>query len=80
MSICPVCNGFSNINAICSYCGNKLIDEGRMSDYFDDYSPYMEIDLMRVEDGYSQNYQYGQCYHLLQCPSCGRQETYVVQE
>lgn len=57
-----------------------MIDEGKLSDFFDDYSPYMEIDLLRLEDGYPQNFQQSQCVHLLQCLACGRQETYFIRE
>lgn len=57
-----------------------MIDEGKLSDFFDDYSPYMEIDLLRLEDGYPQNFHQSQCVHLLQCPACGRQETFFIRE
>lgn len=57
-----------------------MVDEGKLSDFFDDYSPYMEIELMRLEDGFPTNFKEGQCVHLLQCPECGRQETFTIQE
>ena len=33
-------------------CGKQMTDSGRLMDYYDDYSAYMEIDLMKMEDGY----------------------------
>ncbi|MDL0421125.1 hypothetical protein P5F75_15210 [Caldifermentibacillus hisashii] len=80
MSICPVCNGFDSVIVPCRICTINMIDEGKLSDFFDDYSPYMEIDLLRLEDGYPQNFHQSQCVHLLQCPACGRQETYFIRE
>ncbi|WP_033829597.1 hypothetical protein [Bacillus andreraoultii] len=80
MRICPVCNAFETINNQCSNCDEFMVDEGKLSDFFDDYSPYMEIEIMRREDGFPNNFKEAQCVHLLQCPKCGRQETVMIQE
>ena len=52
MAICPICNGLETIEFQCERCSQKMEDLGKISDYFDDYSPYMEIDWMRLEDGF----------------------------
>jgi len=80
MSICPLCNGYGELQVSCPNCSINMVDQGKISDYFDDYSPYMDIDLMRLEDGIPLNYENSQCVHLLSCPNCHKEETYFVQE
>ncbi|MGG1396428.1 hypothetical protein ABE288_00795 [Bacillus salipaludis] len=46
------------------------MESGRLMDFYDDYSPYMEIDLMKMEDGYPDTYSGNKCPHLYRCPSC----------
>lgn len=80
MSICPLCNGFATAQETCEQCSTNMEDQGKLSDFFDDYSPYMDIDLMKLEDGFENNLATNQCVHLLQCPSCGKEQVYFVQE
>lgn len=80
MGMCPVCNGFENINALCPSCGSKMVNEGREAEYYDDYSPYMPIDMMKLEDGYPNNYQNGECPHLFACPNCGTDQVIMIKE
>ncbi|MCU9595340.1 hypothetical protein OEV82_12900 [Caldibacillus thermolactis] len=80
MAICPLCNGFTTVQETCNECSINMDDQGKISDYYDDYSPYMDIDLMKLEDGYGSNFENQQCVHLLQCPSCGQEQVYFVQE
>jgi len=49
-------------------------------DYFDDYSAYMPIDLMKLEDGYSDDFKEGRCPHLYKCPHCHEDEVQFIQE
>ncbi|AST90456.1 MULTISPECIES: hypothetical protein [Sutcliffiella] len=70
MAICPLCNGFQTISYPCNKCGTMMEDTGKLSDYFDDYSAYMEIDLMKLEDGFNHSFENGDCLHLMQCPAC----------
>jgi hypothetical protein len=49
-------------------------------DFYDDYSPYMEIDLMKMEDGYPDTNSGGNCPHLYQCPSCQKDEVIFIKE
>ncbi|TKC18125.1 hypothetical protein [Robertmurraya kyonggiensis] len=80
MGICPICNGFQELQKECQSCGTSLEDSGRVMDYYDDYSPYMPIDLMKLEDGYPNDYEKHQCPHLLKCPQCGYDEIVFIEE
>lgn len=80
MSICPVCNGFHAIQRTCQKCSGMLEDQGKLSDYFDDYSPYMDIDLLKLEDGYPESYRSSQCVHLYVCPQCGNEQVHLIDE
>lgn len=79
MNICPLCNGLRNIDIFCSDCGNILEDMGRLMDYFGDYSPYMEIDQMKLVDGYD-DYNSHQCPHLFFCSLCSKDEIVLIKE
>ncbi|MCM3706310.1 MULTISPECIES: hypothetical protein [Cytobacillus] len=80
MAICPVCNGFEKIAAACSSCGSRMEDSGRVMDFYDDYSAYMPIDQMKMEDGYPLDYKEEECPHLLKCPSCGSDSVKFIKE
>jgi len=80
MTQCPLCNGLREVNLICSNCGSQMEDSGRVMDFYDDYSPYMEIDLMKMEDGYLDTKSENKCPHLYHCPSCQRGEIIFIKE
>jgi hypothetical protein len=80
MGICPNCNGFDVITIHCPSCGSKMYDSGRIMDFYDDYSPYMEIDDLKFEDGYPDTFSKGKCPHLMSCFQCGRNEIIFIQE
>jgi len=78
-AICPVCNGWQELASVCSHCQKTVEDKGRIMDYYDDYSAYMPIDQMKMEDGY-QDLQEHLCPHLVICEHCGSEEIVFVQE
>lgn len=80
MGICAVCNGFEQLNIPCPNCGGILEDCGRIMDFYDDYSAYMEIDHLKLEDGYPYTQALEQCPHLMSCTTCGRNEVKFIQE
>lgn len=80
MSICPLCNGFEDDPLICAHCSGELEDQGKISDYYDDYSPYMEIEWARLEDGIAGNYENELCMHLFKCPECGSEQVEMIVE
>jgi hypothetical protein len=80
MGICPLCNGFETSATACSFCMGIMEDKGRIIDYFDDYSPYMEIEDMKKIDGYEQTKQEHECAHLLFCPACHNEQVIFIKE
>ncbi|WP_456276061.1 hypothetical protein [Bacillus sp. AK128] len=80
MGICPLCNGFKVSETTCQHCKNVMEDKGRVMDYFDDYSPYMEIDGMKKLDGFEQTYIQQQCPHYLYCNHCHTEQLIFIQE
>jgi hypothetical protein len=55
-------------------------DRGKVMDYYDDYSPYMDIDLMKMEDGYPDSYSQHKCPHLYCCLNCLKDEIVFINE
>lgn len=80
MTVCPVCNGLRETHLLCSHCGEAMLESGRIMDYYDDYSPYMEIDLMKLEDGYPDTQSGHKCPHLYRCPQCFNEEIIFIKE
>ncbi|MRX71495.1 hypothetical protein GJU40_04810 [Bacillus lacus] len=73
MTVCPLCNGFSEEISQCPNCSSMMEDKGRFTDYFDDYSAYMDIDVMKLFDGMPNSLEKHQCLHLLYCSRCGHE-------
>lgn len=57
-----------------------MSDSGRIMDFYDDYSPYMPIDQMKLEDGFPESYSNEECRHLFTCESCGYDAVMVIKE
>lgn len=49
-------------------------------DYYDDYSPYMMIDHLKLEDGYPTTYSNHKCPHLFYCAKCGFEDVKLIKE
>jgi len=80
MGICPICNGLEERSLKCSECGGALTENGRIMDFYDDYSPYMPIDQMKLEDGFKDDFKKETCPHLYKCMDCGHEEIQFIQE
>ncbi|MBM7702708.1 hypothetical protein [Metabacillus iocasae] len=80
MNMCPLCNGFNQVEYTCAKCGHKTEDMGRVMDYFDDYSAYMEIEQMKLIDGITTTASDHQCAHLFYCILCHHEEVMTIQE
>ncbi|BAB04858.1 hypothetical protein P4637_11385 [Halalkalibacterium halodurans] len=80
MAYCPVCNGMTTIEITCDTCGKRLDDAGKYQDFFDDYSPYEEIEMMKLEDGIKENARDHRCAHVLVCPRCQITSVYLIDE
>lgn len=80
MSMCPICNGISSIEVNCSSCNVLFTDEGRLLDYIDDYSAYLEIEGMKLFDGISDDAKNKQCPHVLYCSQCHLKKKILIPE
>lgn len=69
---CPLCNGIIDVCEICPYCGMKMEDGGSIDEYFDPYSPYVEL---KDEMG---NVKKDRCLHLVYCPFCGNDKKVYI--
>ncbi|MCA0969692.1 hypothetical protein LCM20_03670 [Halobacillus litoralis] len=49
-------------------------DKGRVADFFDDYSPYLDISFTDLVDGDPDSSIQGECVHLFVCEKCGFQD------
>jgi hypothetical protein len=79
MGICPLCNGLGESDVTCR-CGTKMVDSGKEMDYYDDYSAYMPIDQLKLEDGYPDSLSGGKCPHLFTCPNCLNDKVVFIEE
>lgn len=80
MAMCPICNGFQELIIQCPDCGQNMDDSGRIMDFYDDYSAYMEIDSLKLEDGFQGTVAKSQCPHLVSCQNCGVSDVIFIQE
>ena len=78
--MCPLCNGFHQFHYQCSKCGHHIEEMGRIMDYFDDYSAYMEIDQLKQIDGIPTTLSGHECAHLFYCPMCHHEEVKLIEE
>lgn len=76
---CPVCNGLKHMDVECSRCGALMDDTGRLTDLYADYSPYREIDDLRMTNGFP-DLANEQCLHVFYCSLCGQEETVGIAE
>ncbi|WP_425542000.1 hypothetical protein [Alkalibacillus silvisoli] len=69
-----------NYSNKCSECDSNIEDQGKVIDYFDDYSAYMDISLMKLLDGDPQSFDNHQCLHYFYCENCNHEEIIAVNE
>lgn len=78
---CPLCNGLTTIVYPCKACHNNYMDDfGKVMDYYDDYSAYLETDIQKETDGDPQSVNLSICKHLLSCSQCGKDEVISIHE
>lgn len=80
MYACPYCNGLKKYEKPCPQCFATLTDIGKVSDYYLDYSPYREIDDLKLSDGFPANRTNHNCIHFLRCANCQFQQTICFKE
>ena len=64
--ICPICNTLENVMIPCENCGDIMIDQGRICNFYDNYSSYLDFDITEKID----NVDHTKCVHLYHCKSC----------
>ncbi|KGX85295.1 hypothetical protein [Pontibacillus litoralis] len=80
MFICPVCNGLQSLQMQCLNCNQIMNNQGRVADYFDEYSPYLQDEGLKMIDGDSCSSLNHTCVHLLYCFNCGNEQSYAIEE
>ena len=77
---CPLCNGLTSIEYLCRNCDMNMEDFGKVMDYYDDYSAYLETNIQKQTDGDTQSVRQNICKHLLSCSQCGKDEVVSIHE
>ncbi len=72
--LCPLCNGLETKTIVCGQCGANMEDKGAIQEYFDDYSPYLDLDITRRVDGVPGDL----CLHIFWCEACGAHKRIAV--
>ncbi|KEF36685.1 hypothetical protein M670_04102 [Schinkia azotoformans MEV2011] len=80
MFVCPLCNQIEQQQYICPHCQQAMADEGRLMDYFDAYSAYLDIEGMKLFDGHPNNRKKHECPHVFSCLKCSKQVVYLINE
>lgn len=80
MAICPICNGFNQLEKNCMKCSFPLKDKGKVADFLDPYGHYNDSDTMKSADGYPNTVTHSLCPHLMYCFNCGHEDVEFVQE
>ncbi|KEK24307.1 hypothetical protein [Bacillus gaemokensis] len=78
MEICPLCNGLEAQTYSCQTCMSVLQDYGKVVDYIDDYSAYMDQDLLIQVDGLTFDNSRQYCAHFFYCGRCDTQTEMIV--
>ncbi|MDQ0224295.1 hypothetical protein [Metabacillus niabensis] len=80
MDLCPLCNGLESRIIQCPNCQTIMEDKGKVTDYLDDYSAYMDIDMMKLFDGDQNSLEEHECIHYFYCSSCEHEEVNAIKE
>lgn len=80
MDMCPLCNGLEMRVIECPNCQTIMEDRGKITDYLDDYSAYMDIDIMKLFDGTTNSLENHRCIHYFYCRGCQHEDTRAIKE
>ncbi|MCP8968171.1 hypothetical protein [Ectobacillus ponti] len=75
MSLCPICNGMTDVQERCPECAAVMQDCGKTVDYLDDYSAYMDWQQLEQVDGMPYEESHTYCLHLFYCPRCQQEHS-----
>lgn len=70
MEVCPFCNGLASTSYTCPQCVEVLQDCGKTVDYLDNYSPYLDQQILQEVDGLPHAESNTYCVHIFYCPAC----------
>lgn len=71
MNECGICNGWAASERPCPKCEGTMRDQGRVTDFLDDYSPYLDQKYTNLVDGDLDSSATDECVHLFVCEDCG---------
>ncbi|WP_139205862.1 hypothetical protein [Halobacillus alkaliphilus] len=71
MRECGICNGWGETGYPCPKCKGTMEDQGRITDFLDDYSPYLDQKWTNLVDGDEDSSITDECIHLFICGQCG---------
>lgn len=80
MYICPLCNQLGHYEFECPTCEMLMEDRGRMMDYFDNYSAYLDIEGTKMVDGFLNDRKNHECPHVLYCLNCRKIKIQLISE
>lgn len=80
MAMCPLCNGFEAYESRCESCGSMMMDGGKLTDYLDNYSAYLDIDMLKLVDGDLTSLNENVCIHIFTCQGCQQDMILPVKE
>lgn len=78
-TICPICNGLLPLQESCPVCGKAMEDHGPLTNFFGPYSPYREIDDLKMSNGFP-DLVHRQCIHVGYCENCKMEHLFFIQE
>ncbi len=71
---CGLCNGWGETQRSCPKCEGRMKDQGRVTDFLDEYSPYLDLTYTDLVDGDIDSSLQDECVHLFVCEACGLQD------
>ncbi|TGB05316.1 hypothetical protein [Halobacillus salinus] len=74
MKECGMCNGWLEEKKPCPRCDGTMYDKGRVTDFLDEYSPYLDAKYTDLVDGDKDSSNTDECVHMFVCNKCGFQD------
>ena len=73
--VCPICNDMVVYLLRCPQCGKQMKNKGTITEFLDDYSAYLDLNITQRVDGVA----YDKCVHLFYCENCNCDKRIAVQ-
>ncbi len=72
--VCPICNGLATYILKCPYCGGQMENKGAITDFYDDYSTYLPMEITQKIDNVGKE----ECVHLFYCNQCNHDKRTAI--